>query len=351
MVVSKHKIVVGFSGGVDSLVTCLLLKKSGYEVYAVTLIFNNSHKTPAFQEHVKKAAALLNINHEFFDVRSSFRRVLDYFKQGYLSGKTPNPCVFCNQHVKWPKLFEYAARVGALKVATGHYAQKKALDENTFFTKGLDGEKDQSFFLWSLTPEQVEQIELPLGKMYKAEVKEVAKKNGFTVFSRQKESTGPCFTGKNYRHTLKGMLTDTELPGKGNFLSEDGEVLGRHDGYLFYTISQRKGLGLNLKGKHFVKKLIPESNQVVLTHAGRLWSREFYLKNWTIHYPAAVENCEVEIKIRYRSQKAKGVLKNAGDRLCVKLSEPEWAVTPGQTAAVYMDEYLVGGGYIDEVTN
>jgi len=351
MVVSKHKIVVGFSGGVDSLVTCLLLKNSGYEVYAVTLIFNNSHKTPAFQEHVKKAAALLNINHDFFDVRSSFKSVLTYFKQGYLSGKTPNPCVFCNQHVKWPKLFEYAERVGALKVATGHYAQKKALNGNLFFTKGIDSEKDQSFFLWSLKPEQVEQIELPLGKMYKAEVKEIAQKNGFTTFSRQKESTGPCFTGKNYRHTLKAMLKETEMPGKGNFLSEEGEVLGRHDGYLFYTISQRKGLGLNFKEKKFVKKLIPESNHVVLAHAGRLWSRDFYLKNWTIHYLPAVANCEVEIKIRYRSQKAKGVLRKDEDRLRVELSEPEWAVTPGQTAAVYMDEYLVGGGYIDEVTN
>ncbi len=346
---SRPKIAVGFSGGVDSLVTCLLLKNKGYDVFAVTLIFTNNQMEKSFQDHVKKAAEKICINHEFLDIRKAFTQVLSYFKMGYLSGETPNPCVYCNQHIKWPYLFKYAGNIGATKVATGHYAQIGRVDGDYFISKGVDKEKEQSFFLWNLLPEQLENVELPLGNMQKAEVKAIAKKYGFTSYAKQKESTGPCFTGKNYRETLKTMLKDSENPGKGNFLSEDGEVLGRHDGYFYYTVSQRKGLGLKMPGKQFVKTILPDKNQVILAHARRLWSWQFYLRNFIIHKPEALENCSVEIKIRYRSQKARGVLINKGERILVHLSEPEWAVAPGQTAAIYTDGILIGGGYIDDI--
>ena len=345
----KMKIAVGFSGGVDSLVTSILLREKGYEIHAVTFVFSRAQLESCFQKHVKSAAKKLNIPHDFVDLRMNFERVLNYFKNGYLSGETPNPCVFCNEHVKWPGLFEFAGQIGAEKVATGHYAKIEQLQHRFVIRKGDDPEKDQSFFLWNLTPEMLEKVELPLGGVEKSNVKEIAQQFGYDDFAIQKESTGPCFVGQNYRDTLKDMMTPAENPGKGNFLDADGEMLGRHNGYPFYTISQRKGLGLEGHGKKFVRSINPCKNQVLLGNAGDLWSSNFYLRDWHLHFPELATKEKVEVKIRYRSQKAKGKIHFEGELIHIALLEPEWAIAPGQTAALYFDDRLIGGGYIDAI--
>ncbi len=345
---AENRVLVGFSGGVDSLVTALLLKKAGYEVHTCTFIFTDFQKKHDFISHVQKASRLIAFEHHFVDLRKKFSKKVEcYFKQGYLKGETPNPCTFCNIHLKWPELLKQADKIGAQKVATGHYAQIVDFKQGLAVRRGSDPEKEQSFFLWGLSPENLKHILLPLGKMHKDEVKKIARDNGFDSFTSQKESVGPCFASKNYRDKLSSLLNKEEHPGPGNFLNTENEVLGRHEGYPFYTISQRKGLKLKKPGKLFVKEIIPQKNQIILDHAAGLWVSSFHVRNYFIHFPDILFKENIEVKIRYRNQSVLANVAKDGDKLHVQLVEPEWAVAPGQTAAFYFNDHLIGGGFID----
>jgi tRNA-specific 2-thiouridylase len=343
----SNKIVVGFSGGVDSLVTSYLLKEAGHEVIACTFVLNEEQNNKAFIDHAKNIANRLGVEHHVLDLREKFSAsVLQYFKNGYLKGETPNPCVFCNTNLKWPELFAFAEKVGADKVSMGHYVQKVELDGNHFVKKGVDLEKEQSFFLWGLSSQQIEHIEFPLGNMEKEDVKRIASDIGFKDVVQRKESTGACFTKKDYRIALRKLMSEDENPGFGNFISEEGEVLGRHEGYPFYTVSQRKGLGLNMPKRIFVQKINPETNQILLAGPDKLWTDYFFLKNYHVVDESLLFENEVEVKVRYRKQFVKGVVLKKNGLLKVKLLEKEWAIAPGQTVAFYYDELLVGGGFV-----
>ncbi|MDA3866370.1 MAG: tRNA 2-thiouridine(34) synthase MnmA [Salinivirgaceae bacterium] len=346
----KTKVVVGISGGVDSLATALLLQKQGAEVVGVTFIFTETQNNPEFKQHVKSVVDKLGINHAFVDKRRHFQEtVAAYFVRGYMKGQTPNPCAFCNIYVKWPELFAYAKEVGAQRVAMGHYAQISLLNGLPAVQKGTDTEKDQSFFLWGLSPKQLSQIDFPMGQMDKTDVKKLVARLGFNRVASQKESTGPCFTGKNYRTRLLQIVGEEHMPGFGNFISPDKEVLGRHKGFPFYTVGQRHGLGLNLTQKMFVKTIMPATNQIVLAEPGALWSTGFTLVDFHVHFPEIVFHEIVEAKLRYRCQQAFARVSVQGDQLRVNLIEPEWAVAPGQTAVLYFNNAVVGGGFIERV--
>ncbi|PLX16651.1 MAG: tRNA 2-thiouridine(34) synthase MnmA [Salinivirgaceae bacterium] len=343
----NNKIVVCFSGGVDSLVSSYLLKEKGYDVIACTFVLNEEQNNKAFIEHAKNIASRLGIDHEVVDLRSKFSQtVLSYFKDGYLKGETPNPCVFCNTNLKWPELFAFANRLGAEKVSMGHYAQTIDLDGNYFVKKGVDPEKEQSFFLWGLSSQQIARIKFPLGNMEKSNVKQIASEIGFDDVVQRKESTGACFTKKDYRIALRKLMSEKENPGFGNFISEEGEVIGRHEGYPFYTVSQRKGLGLNLPERVFINKILPKTNQILLSGPEKLWRKEFYLKDYHIVNEQILLHNEVEVKVRYRKQFVKGRVTLKNDLLKVELVENEWAIAPGQAVAFYYNNLLMGGGYV-----
>jgi tRNA-specific 2-thiouridylase len=342
-----NKIVVGFSGGVDSLVSSYLLKEKGYEVIACTFVLNEEQNNEVFINHAKSTAERLGVEHQFIDLRDKFSgTVLRYFKNGYLDGETPNPCVFCNTNLKWPELFAFAESVGAEIVSMGHYVQKVEVDGKFYICKGVDPEKEQSFFLWGLSSQQIKRIEFPLGKMEKEDVKRIATEIGFNDVVQRKESTGACFTKKDYRIALKSLMTESEKPGFGNFISEEGEVLGRHEGYPFYTVSQRKGLGLNMPNRIFVQKINPKNNQILLTGPEKLWIDHFFLKNYHVVDESLLFGNAVEVKVRYRKQFVKGVVVMMEDMLEVKLFDKEWAIAPGQAVAFYYNEMLVGGGFV-----
>lgn len=344
----NNKIVIGFSGGVDSLVSAHLLFEAGYEVIGCTFVLNEQQNNSGFIEHAKNTASRLGIAHEVVDLREKFSRtVLNYFKDGYMKGETPNPCVFCNTNLKWPELFNFAHMHSASYVSMGHYAQKIEVNGKFYIRKGVDPEKEQSFFLWGLSSQQIEHIEFPLGKMEKNVVKQIASDIGFEDVVERKESTGACFTKKDYRIALRNLMSENENPGYGNFISEEGEVIGRHKGYPFYTVSQRKGLGLNLPGRVFINKILPKTNQILLSGPEKLWRDHFYLNNYHVVDEKLLFENEVEVKVRYRKQFVKGRVVIDGNLLEVRLLEKEWAIAPGQAVAFYFEEMLVGGGFVE----
>lgn len=343
----NKKIAVGFSGGVDSTVIALLLKKHGYHVHAFTFIFTDDYLKPDFQTYMAELVELLGVEHSFIDLRDRFRRtVLDYFTCGYLKGITPNPCVYCNNELKWPELFRVAHDNGIQQIAMGHYARIVKFEGKCAVAKSNDADKDQSFFLWKLSPKQLENIEFPLGNYDKSEVKLLAAHEGLAFVAARKESTGACFVKKDYRKTLQQIVSSNQLPGYGNFIDMSGNVVGRHNGFPFYTIGQRHGLGLKSSKRLFVKEIKSGTNQIVLSEANGLWCSEFFLIDCVIHFPRIAFSEIVEVKIRYRNQLTFARLYLQNDIIQVKTVQPVWAVTPGQTAAIYYGDILIGGGFI-----
>jgi len=300
---TNKKIIVGFSGGVDSTVIAILLKKRDYQVHAVTFIFTDDLLNSDFQSYLSELIGLLGVEHTFIDLRDKFRnKVLNYFTQGYLKGVTPNPCVYCNNELKWPELFRIANENGVSKIAMGHYARIEKFQGRRAIAKSNDADKDQSFFLWKLSPKQLENVELPLGDYDKNEVKMLANHEGLAFVSARKESTGACFVKKDYRKTLQQNVPLGDLPGFGNFIDVSGNVVGRHSGFPFYTIGQRHGLGLKSSKRLFVKEIKPDTNQIVLSEANGLWCNEFFLVDSVIHFPEIAFSEIVEVKTRYRNQ-------------------------------------------------
>ena len=346
----KNNVAVGFSGGIDSLMTAVLLKDRGFNVYCVTFIINDVHKTSDFQSSIIQIMQDIDIEHEFVDISMQFKSsVISYFKESYLEGATPNPCTYCNIHVKWPELQKFARQMNCQYISMGHYVKKVKYRNSYVLKKGIDDNKDQSFFLWNLNSSDLKNIIFPLGIYTKETVKLMALKRGLVYSLSKKESTGPCFVDGDYRDALKTMSLDSELPGAGNIIDDDGTVIGRHKGFPFYTISQRHGLGLNLNKSVFVSKINSKDNTITVSHPSKLWSSRFEVSNYNVVVEDVLFSEIVEVKIRYRNQKALGRVEIINNRLCVSLQSPEWAVTVGQTVAFYYNNILIGGGFIYKV--
>ena len=348
---------MGMSGGIDSTAACLMLQEQGYEVVGVTMRVHDlaSQLTPEGEpRHIAEArevAQRLGIEHHVADEREGFREsIVQYFIDEYMHGRTPNPCVMCNPLFKFRVLTEWAERLGCSHIATGHYVQTVYDNGYHYIVTGDDPQKDQSYFLWNLDQEVLARCVFPLGGWKKDAVRQYLADKGFALKAREGESMEVCFIEGDYRDFLREQYPQIdELVGQGKFVDSAGRTLGTHQGYPYYTIGQRKGLGIALGKPAYVLKLNPEKNTVMLGDAGQLVT-EYML----VEHPRLV--CEADfyreenlsVRIRYRSHPVpcEVVREVDGGKLLIRFATPVAAITPGQSAVFYVGNRLVGGAFI-----
>ena len=358
-VMSKPTVLLGMSGGVDSSVAALLLTEQGYDVKGVTLQVwepedENAAVTKKWEERgcckvglARHVAQRLGISHEVVDTRETFRtNVVDDFIAGYLSGTTPNPCVRCNERVKFGQLYQLAQDRGIDFVATGHYAQVGPVDDGVGLFRGADAKKEQSYFLYRLPAAWLPHILFPVGHLQKPEVWKRAEELDLPA-DEMKESQEICFvTQGDYRTFLTEEAPQALRPGP--FLDPEGRKIGEHRGIAFYTPGQRKGLGIALGERLYVKEVNPETNAVVLGRAEDL-SRQtctVHDVNWlTGVVPETLD--QVDIKYRYASPAVSGrVRQHTTGTLSIEFQEPQQALSPGQSLVLYQANRVLGGGII-----
>jgi tRNA-specific 2-thiouridylase len=356
-------VLVAMSGGVDSSVAAALLQEQGWEVAGVTFklfCYGESGKEERAccgLEGVRDAqsvAARLQIPHTVLDMVDLFReRVLNDFAAEYGRGRTPNPCVQCNTHVKFGPLLSWARRHGFSKVATGHYVRSSARvvagEERVLLGQPADPEKDQSYVLWGVPAEVVRHTLFPLGELAKGEVRARARGLGLPVWDKE-DSQDICFVdGRGYVEVLRGMLgNEHALFQPGTVRTSAGEVKGRHPGLVHYTVGQRRKIGVTHAEPLHVTRLEPETNTLVVGSAGELFTRELEAEEVNLFVPPEHLLADrVEVKIRYRHPPAPARVQWLGeDSLRVTFDAPQRAVAPGQSCVVYRDGLVLAGGRI-----
>ncbi len=349
MIKNNKRILLGMSGGTDSSVAAILLQEQGYEVVGITFRFweegENHHLNDA-----RNLASKLGIEHITYDARAEFRSlVVGYFVDEYLAGRTPFPCVKCNNELKWKLIIDEADRLGCDKVAMGHYVRILENDGQFFVAEGLDPDKDQSFFLWGLSQQQLARIVFPLGGFRKTDVRAMAAERGYTKVAEKKDSLGACFCQGDYRPFLRSLLPQHEAYiYPGNFTDESGKILGRHDGYPLYTVGQRRGL-IHLNRKVFVKEIKPDTNEIVLAPLAAMYKTEFSIHSVNVVDKSLFgEEYNINCRIRYRKQNTKCRVVFLEDNFArVILAEPLESVAPGQSAVFYRNGCILGGGIIN----
>ena len=375
MIEENKRVLLGMSGGTDSSVAAMRLLEAGYEVIGVTFRFYELNGSTEYLEDARNLAERLGIRHITYDAREIFaRQIIEYFVQEYLAGRTPVPCTLCNNYLKWPLLAKIADEMGIFYIATGHYAQNIQLNETFYITYAADSDKDQTFFLWGLKQDILNRMLLPMGDITKAEARAWAAEHGFRKVATKKDSIGVCFCPMDYRTFLKDWLVrngqmlvsnseasinNSQTSGsdkqtwsdrirRGKFVDEKGNFIAWHEGYPFYTIGQRRGLGIHLNRPVFVKEIDPENNEVMLASLSSLEKTEMWLKDWNlVNQERTLDRSDIIVKIRYRKQENHGTITVTSDHLLhVQLHEPLTAIAPGQAAAFYGDGLLLGGGII-----
>jgi tRNA (5-methylaminomethyl-2-thiouridylate)-methyltransferase len=363
---AKKKVLVGMSGGIDSSAVCLMLQEQGYEVTGITMrvwdlprqFSEEGQQQPDFILEAQRLAKRLGIPHYVADEREGFHAtVVRNFVHEYINGRTPNPCVMCNPLFKFRILEEWADKLGCDFIATGHYVRLGRENGQPVICCGADRHKDQSYFLWRLSPDVLRRCLFPLGGMHKTEVRAYLDRRGFTLKAREGESMEVCFIDGDYRDFLRSEVPDIEsrIP-PGRFVDAQGHVLGVHEGYAYYTVGQRRGLGIALGKPAFVLKINPERNTVMLGDAAQLETRAFLLERAQIHHEESLADSRLTVRIRYHSSPVPCRVKRVDNRfpmageekelLLVEVNEPVSAVTPGQSAVFYVEDRLVGGAYI-----
>lgn len=338
------------SGGTDSSVAAILLQEAGYEVTGVTFRFYEKGDNTEYLDDARQLCDSLHIPHITYDARQIFKeQIINYFIDEYMAGHTPVPCTLCNNYLKWPLLQQLADEKGIYWFATGHYVQKRMINGLWHITCGADPDKDQSFFLWGLKQPTIERMLLPLGTMTKSEIRNIAAKRGFQKVATKRDSLGVCFCPMEYRNFLKEHITQGSIV-PGDFYDEAGQCIGRHEGYPFYTIGQRRGLGIYQNKALFVKQIIPEENKVVISdNIKSLEQNEMLLSDWNIVCPEEVygQHDDLIVKIRYRKQANRcEVTPTTDGRLHIHLLEPLTSIAIGQAAALYRGDTVMGGGII-----
>ncbi len=345
------------SGGIDSSVTALLLQKAGYEVVGVTFIMFDQADGSEFRDFVNDAkiiAAKLGIKHYTLDIREEFKnKIVNYFVNSYLSGLTPNPCALCNPTIKFKTLIDFADQLGFDYVSTGHYAVIKQENGRYFVSRASDEWKDQTYFLWDLPQDYLARTILPLSNYTKPQVREIAKEQGFTNLLHKRESFDVCFVeGENYRHYLDKYLEKENITTEeGDFVTEDGKVVGRHKGISHYTVGQRKGLGIAMGIPYFVKEIDKENNRIIVAPRENLNRKRIKIKDLNLQkYDTIGKNKTYHVKIRFRDKGQDAfILVKENDTAEIEFVEPVFGVAPGQSAVFYEGDDLIGGGVIVNV--
>lgn len=357
----KKRILVAMSGGVDSSAVCLMLRERGYEVLGMTMRvfdlpgqFGEDDTEPDFLRSARRLADRLGIEHIVADVREEFRQsIVRYFVSEYRAGRTPNPCVVCNRDFKFRLLQEWADRLGCTHMATGHYVNCETHAGLRYLLMGDDVRKDQSYFLWRVPQHTLARCVFPLGGMEKADVRQYLADRGFAMRARQAESMEICFVEKDYRDFLRRELPDLEAEvAGGRFVDTTGRTLGTHRGVPFYTVGQRRGLGIALGEPAYVLRLNAAKNTIVLGRETDLLTNAFFAEDAVapdegqLFAPAGVA-----VRIRYHSQSVACRVERLPDgRLLVRTEAPVSAVTPGQSAVFYVGRRLIGGAVIGAQT-
>lgn len=360
---SKHgRILVAMSGGIDSSLAAVLLHEEGYEVIGMTMKTWDYASSGGTKKETgccsldsindaRNIAVNLGFPHYILDIREEFGDyVIDHFTGEYLEGRTPNPCVLCNTHIKWDALLRRADRLDCGFIATGHYANIREENERFVISKGVDSLKDQSYVLWGVSQESLSRTKLPLGHLRKSEIREMAKERGFMELVTKSESYEICFVPDNdYRGFLKRRIPglEAEVAG-GNFVMEGtGKILGKHQGYPFYTIGQRKGLGQAFGQPMFVTEIRKETNEVVLGIDKDLFRDGMIVSKLNLQkYDQLAAPLETITKVRYKDPGTPATISQQGDKIEVLFHEGVSAIAPGQAAVFYEGDDVIGGGWI-----
>lgn len=363
---STHgRVLVAMSGGIDSSVTAALLHQQGYEVVGITMKTWDYASSGGTKKETgccsldsindaRTMAVRMGFPHYIIDIREEFGNyVIDNFIDEYIAGRTPNPCILCNTHIKWEALLRRADRMDCQYIATGHYAQVRPEGGRYVISRGADEHKDQSYVLWGVTQACLARTMFPVGGFEKPAIREMARQMGFESLATKAESYEICFVPDNdYRGFLKRNVAGLgEQVAGGTFVTSEGKIVGRHEGYPFYTIGQRKGLPA-MGEPYYVTEIRPETNTVVIGREEELFHSRFTVQgvNLVKYAELPAEGLEAETKIRYKTPASPSHITPLTDsRMEVLYTEPVKAITPGQSAVFYEGDDVLGGGWIQTI--
>lgn len=357
----KGKVLLAMSGGIDSSIAAIILKEEGYDIIGVTYRTYDSISNACMEKETgccsvdaifeaKNFAKKIGFPHYIIDFKKKFKtKIIQNFIDEYLNARTPNPCILCNAYIKWGELINKANELDCEFVSTGHYAKVRNENGKYILSKGIDENKDQSYFLWMLSQDSLKRTIFPLGNYKKEDIKILAHKMGFEKLAKKRESQEICFIpDNNYRRFLNDSAPEKlKNIGKGDFVSTDGKILGKHNGYPFYTIGQRKGLNIAVGYPLHVIKINKDKNLVILGKKEELIKKSMLVSDIILSkYEKIKKNQEVKTKVRYRNKGKLSIINQIENKIKVDFLEDISSITPGQSAVFYEGEDVIGGGLI-----